>query len=165
VWEPCEDLIGAAVAGGRRVFVYYGRLARGHKVEPEQSGSCLARMKRYRYLSLAQATNEGRLVTRPSLPGGLLTVTPGPLGGRLPSRLLDPRGIRSNDLGAAGASPLEVASLAGEVRWPRPLERLRDRPVSPGVPATAGVSLRFEFPLIRGRRGLRSRRRCLLPGR
>jgi hypothetical protein len=147
-WDHAMSWIGAAVLVGDEVFFYYGGYARGHKVEAATERQIgLARMKRDRYLALAPTGDEGTLVTRPFLvPGGRLTVNARATRGAVLVRLLDAEGKPLDDLGAADASPLEGDVLAGEVRWPRPLERLRDRPVRLEFRLRRASLFGFEFP-------------------
>ena len=139
--------IGAALPVGDELFFYYGGYARGHKVEPATERQIgLTRMRRDRYLALAPSRDEGRLVTRPFLvPGGRLTVNARAPRGTVLVRLLDPSGEPLDDLGAAESGPLDGDVLAGEVHWPRPLGRLRGRPVRLEFRLRDATLFGFEF--------------------
>jgi len=123
--------IGAAVPLGDEMFFYYGGYARGHKVEAATERQIgLARMKRDRYLALVPSQDEGRLLTRSFLmPAGRLTINARVARGAIVVRLLDTEGAPIEDLGAASVHSLDGDVLAGEVRWPGSLERLRGKPV------------------------------------
>jgi hypothetical protein len=123
--------IGAALPVGDEVFFYYGGYARGHKVAPQTERQIgLARLKRDRYLALAPTGDEGRLVTRPfRVPSGRLSVNARADRGEVTVRLLDAGGRPLDALGEAVARPIRDDVLAGEVRWPGPLERLRGETV------------------------------------
>jgi hypothetical protein len=83
--------------------------------------------------------DEGVVRTRPfRLPGGKLTVNARAGRGEVRVRLLDPEGKPLPALGEADARPVRGDVLAGEVRWPRPLARLR------------GAAVRLEFCVRRG---------------
>ena len=104
------------------------------------------------YVTVIRA-DEGRLVTRPFLvPGGRLTVNVRSPRGSVLVRLMDPSGEPLDDLGAAAASPLDGDALAGEVRWPRPLERLRGRPVRLEFRLRKAARLRFRVLHLSWRR-------------
>jgi hypothetical protein len=133
---------------GDEMFFYYGGYARGHKVEQSKLRQIgLARMKRDRYLALAPSKDGGRLVTPPFLvPGGRLTVNARAARGAVVVRLLDPMGKPLDELGTADAIPLNGYMLAGEVRWPRSLERLRVRLLRIEFRLRRAALFGFEFP-------------------
>ncbi len=146
-WDHAMSWIGAALPVGDEVFFYYGGYARGHKVEPATERQIgLARMQRDRYLALTPSGDEGRLVTPPLLvPGGRLTVNAQASRGTVLVRLLDPSGQPLDDLGAAESGPLGGDVLAGEVRWPRPLGRLRGQAVRLEFRLRNAALFSFEF--------------------
>jgi len=130
-WDHAMSWIGAAVPVGDEVFYYYGGYARGHKVEPATERQIgLARMKRDRYLALAPTAEEGVLITRAfRVPGGRLIVNTRAEGGEVRVRLRDADGTPLDALGGPDAAPLAGDVLAGEIRWQKPLEALRGRPI------------------------------------
>ncbi|MFO0954198.1 MAG: hypothetical protein U0835_24185 [Isosphaeraceae bacterium] len=116
-WDHAMTWVGAAVPVDDEVFLYYGGYARGHKVEAATERQIgLARMKRDRYLGLAAAGDEGRLLTRPFVvPAGRLTVNARAAGGSVHVRLLDPDGNPLDGVPTRAAKPVEGDVLSGEV--------------------------------------------------
>ncbi len=140
-WDHAMTWIGSTLAVGEEVYFYYGGYARGHKVAPDKERQIgLARMKRDRYVALVAEREEGTVRTKPFLvPGERLTLNVRAPRGEVRVRLLDAAGKPWAALGDADARPVSGDVLAGEVRWPRSLGELRDKPV------------RLEFRVRQGR--------------
>jgi hypothetical protein len=150
-WDHAMTWIGAAVPVGDEVYFYYGGYARGHKVQAKTERQIgLARMKRDRYLAVTptRPQSEGTLLTQPFIaPGGRLLLNARATRGMVVVRLLgaDAAGEPIVALGAAESSPVRGDVLAGEARWPRPLERLRGRPVRLEFRLRDAALFGFEF--------------------
>jgi hypothetical protein len=130
-WDHAMAWVGGTLAVGDEVYFYYGGYARGHKVAPDKERQIgLARMKRDRYVALAAGADGGTLRSKPLvLAGDRLTVNARAPKGEVRVRLLDADGRPLAALGEADAKPVIGDVLSGEVRWPKPLGELRDRPV------------------------------------
>jgi hypothetical protein len=146
-WDHAMTWIGGTLPVGDEVYFYYGGYARGHKVAAgteRQIG--LARVKRDRYVALAPEREEGTLRTKPFLVAGdRLTVNVRAPKGEVKVRLLDEAGKPLAALGGADARPIDGDVLAGEVRWPRSLGELRDKPVRLEFRVRQGQLFGFEL--------------------
>jgi hypothetical protein len=65
--------------------------------------------------------------------------------GAVTVRLLDAGGTPPDELGAVDSRPVEGDVLAGEVRWPAPVEGLRGRPVRLEFHLRRAALFGFEF--------------------
>jgi hypothetical protein len=147
-WDHAMTWISGTLPVGNEVFFYYGGYARGHKIAAATERQIgLARMKRDRYVALVPTKEEGTLLTRPFLiPGSRLTLNiRAAARGAVRARLLDQEGKPLPDFGAGEATPLADDTLAGEVRWPRPLAGLRGRPVRLEFRVRQAALFAFEF--------------------
>lgn len=147
-WDHAMAWASGVLPVGEEVWIYYGGYARGHKVAPQTERQIgLARLKRDRYIALVPSRDEGRLLTHPfRVPGDRLTVNArADKGGEVRVRLLDPDGKPLENLGGAEARSVTGDVLAGEVRWPKRLALLRDRPVRLEFRVRQAALFGFEF--------------------
>jgi hypothetical protein len=130
-WDHAMSWMGAALPVGDEVYLYYGGYARGHKIAPETERQIgLARLRKDRYVAVVPERDEGVLRTRPFVVHGQrLTINARAASGDVRVRLLNPDGGPLDNLGDADAKPIAGDALAAEVRWPKPLSALGERPV------------------------------------
>lgn len=130
-WDHAHAWIDEQLPVGDEVFLYYGGYKSGHKVnrfEERQIG--LVKMKRDRYVAREAGASGGSFRTPlVKLDAAEITLNLEAPAGEITVQILDERGKPLRGFSRKDCRPVTGDSLAGPVRWKRPLSSLRGKPV------------------------------------
>ncbi len=140
-WDHAHAWVDSTLLVDDTLFIYYAGYARGHKVErfkERQIG--LVSIPRDRYVAREAEEGGGTLRTRlVTLEAGAMTVNADAKDGEVRVQITDADGKALPGFAFADGERVAGAAVAAPVRWKRPLDELKYRPV------------RLEFALRRAR--------------
>ncbi len=130
-WDHAHAWIDDQLVVGKKVYLYYGGYARGHKenrFEERQIG--LVTMDLDRYVAREALPGGGQFETPALLlPAGELTLNADARGGEVRVEVLDGDGKPFPGFALGDCEPVTGDSLSAPVKWKRPLAELSGRTV------------------------------------